>query len=232
LIFNYFQNSSDTELGGRFMTGAELTRGGDHGSDRAGLDLERRAFLNLLQMTNTQATPREIAWQLVVLARQISGCEAVAIRLKDGPDFPYAASLGFSHRFLDLENNLCAMDEEGHLLRDTRHRPLLACVCGLVLSGRADLSLPCFRDQGGFLTGSTSDLMDPQGQGPDLGDLRGRCHSAGYETVALFPIRRERVTYGLIHCNDTRPHRITPEVAELMETLADTAAHLFQEFMA
>jgi hypothetical protein len=215
------------------MTEPKLTKGNDAAPKEVSLDLERRTFLNLLRMTNTQTTPKEIAWQLVVLAREISGCEAVAIRLKDGPDFPYAASLGFSNRFLDLENNLCATDEAGHLLRDALHRPVLACVCGLVLSGQATPSHhPCFRGYGSFLTGSTSSFMDSQSEAPKLGDLRGRCHTAGYETVALFPIRRERVTYGLIHCNDTRPDRITSDAADLMEALADTAAHLFQEFMA
>jgi hypothetical protein len=200
--------------------------------DQASLDLERRAFLALLQMTNTQTTPKEIAWQLVVLAKQISRCEAVAIRLKDGPDFPYAASLGFPNRFLALENNLCATDEAGHLVRDAYHQPVLACVCGLVLSGHADPSQPCFRDHGSFVTGSTSAFMDAPGEAAKLGNLRGRCHTAGYETVALFPIRRDLATYGLIHCNDPRPDRITADGADLLEALADTAAHLFQQVMA
>ena len=214
------------------MVAPDLTRDYDDPPEQVRLDLERRAFLNLLQLTNTQTTPKEIAWQLVVLARQISGCEAVAIRLKDGPDFPYAASLGFPNRFLALENNLCAMDEAGRLIRDARHQPVLACVCGRVLSGQADPSLPGFRERGSFLTGSTSCLLKALADETKPGDLRGRCHTAGYETVALFPIRRERVTYGLIHCNDPRPDRITAEAAEFLEALADTAAHLFQQVMA
>ena len=48
------------------------------------LDLERRAFLDLLRMANTLSEPKEIAQQLVVLARHLSSCEAVAIRLKVG----------------------------------------------------------------------------------------------------------------------------------------------------
>ena len=45
------------------------------------LDLERRAFLDLLRMANTLAEPKELARQLVVLAQHLSGCEAVALSL-------------------------------------------------------------------------------------------------------------------------------------------------------
>jgi hypothetical protein len=194
-------------------------------------DLERRAFLDLLRMANTLAKPVEIARQLVVLAWHLSGCEAVAIRLKSGPDFPYVASLGFPERFLSLEEKLCVTDEQGHLLRNDQRKPLLACLCGRVLMGQVDPALPCFTDRGSFVTASTSDLL----VGPEtlrLGKTRNRCHLAGYETVGLFPIRRDEVTYGLIQCNDPRPGRLTAEAVDLMENLATSAAHLFQLAMA
>jgi hypothetical protein len=194
-------------------------------------DLERRAFLDLLRMANTMANPVEIACQLVVLARHLSGCEAVAIRLKSGPDFPYVASLGFPERFLSLEENLCVTDEQGHLLRDPHRNPLLACLCGRVLTGQVDGALAVFTGRGSFVTSSTSELL----VSPEtllLGKTRNRCHLAGYETVGLFPIRRDEVTYGLIQCNDSRPGQLPTAAVDLMEHLATSAAHLFQLAMA
>jgi GAF domain-containing protein len=213
---------------------AGSTRTPAQASEPARVDsaLERRTFLSLLQMTNAVTTPKDLAWPLVVLAQQLSGCEAIAIRLKEGPDFPYAASLGFPSRFLDQENKLCAMDAEGHLLRGENRKPILACVCGRVLSGQVDVSLPCYTEGGSFVVPSTSALMTSPQELAHLGHLRGNCQMAGYETVALFPIRRDGVTYGLIHCNDSRAGRFDAEGTELMETLADTAAHLFQQAMA
>lgn len=201
-------------------------------SNKVNSTLERRAFLNLLQMTNAVTMPKDIAGQLAILAQQLSGCEAVAIRLKEGPDFPYAASLGFPERFLAQENNLCLMDEDGHLVRGENRKPILACVCGRVLSGQVDVSLPCYTACGSFVTHSTTNLMTSQPELAHLGHMRGKCHTAGYETVALFPIRRDGVTYGLIHCNDSRRGRIDEEGMALMEALAATAAHLFQQAMA
>lgn len=192
------------------------------------LDLERRAFLDLLQMANTLVKPEDIARQLTVLARHLSDCEAVGVRLKDGPGYPYAASLGFPERFISLEDDLCATDEDGHLLRDDQRKPILACLCGRVLSGMVDRGQACFTDRGSFVTGSTSELLASSQEDQRLGRTRNRCNLAGYETVGLFPIRRDDVTYGLIQCNDSRPGRLTAQSIDLLENLASTAAHLFQ----
>jgi hypothetical protein len=205
------------------MTGPPYPPSSDHR-----LDLERRAFLDMLRMANTMANPKDIARQLVVLARHLSGCEAVAIRLKDGPGYPYAANLGFLGHFLALENDLCSTDEDGRLVRNEHREPILACLCGRVLSGQIDRSQSFFTDRGSFVTASTSDLLSSHLEPGCLGHTRNRCHAAGYETVGLFPIRRDDVTYGLIQCNDHRPGLLTAEVIDLMENLAASAACLFQ----
>lgn len=196
------------------------------------LGLERRAFLDLLRMANTLVKPEEIAHQLVVLAQHLSGCEAVAIRLKNGPGYPYAASLGFPERFLSLEDDLCAADEDGHLLRDDQRQPILACLCGRVLSGQVDRVQSFFTDRGSFITSSISDLLVSPTGPQALGCTRNGCQAAGYETVGLFPIRRDDVTYGLIQCNDHQRGQLTAETIDLMENLAVSAAHLFQLAMA
>ncbi|MFN7958064.1 MAG: GAF domain-containing protein [Holophagaceae bacterium] len=195
------------------------------------LGLERRAFLDLLQMANTLAEPRELARQLVVLAQHLSGCEAVAIRLKSGPGYPYAAYLGFPPRFIAMENDLCSRDEAGHLQRDGERRPLLACLCGRVLTCQLDRGQRFATDRGSFIASSTSQLLGSPEAGC-LGQIRGRCGVEGYETLGLFPIRRDDVTYGLIQCNDPRPNRLTADGIDLMEHLAASAAHLFQLTMA
>ncbi len=194
------------------------------------LDLERRAFLDLLRMANTMAGPVAIAQQLTVVARYLSGCEAVAIRLKAGPGYPYAASLGFPGWFLALEDDLCLRDEAGRLLRDEQRRPRLACLCGRVLSGDLDRSQPFFSARGSFITASSRSI--PAASAQPLGPMRNWCPAAGYETMGLFPIRRDGVTYGLIQCDDTRPDRLTAGAVDLMENLAATAAHLLQLAMA
>ena len=196
------------------------------------LDLERRAFLDLIRMANTLSEPTGIARQLVVVARYLSDCEAVAIRLKAGPGYPYVASLGFPYQFLSSEDDLCARDETGHLLRDEHRKPLLSCLCGRVLSGQVDRTQPFFTDRGSFITSSTSDILASPAGTQILWHTPNRDHITGYETVGLFSIRRDQVIYGLIQCNDRRPGRFTLESIDLMENLAVSAAHLFQLAMA
>jgi GAF domain-containing protein len=196
------------------------------------LDLERRAFLDLLRMANTLTEPKDVAQQLVVLGRHLSGCEAVAIRLKSGPGFPYVASLGYSADFLASEDDLCLRDASGHLQRDPQRRPLLACLCGQVLTGGVDRYQPCFTDRGGFITGSITQLLASHREMFCQVRTRNRCKAAGFETMGLFPIRRDGVTYGLIQVGDTSPGRLNPETIDLMENLAASAAHLLQLIMA
>ena len=192
------------------------------------LDLERRAFLDLLRMANTITKPKDIACQLAVLAQHLSGCEAVAVRLKSGPGYPYVANLGFSERSVALEDELCATDEDGRLIRDKHRKPVLACLCGRVLSGQVDRNQTFFTDRGSFVTASTSALLSSRPTPECLGPTRNRCNIEGYETVGLFPIRRDEVTYGLIQCNDPRRSLLTTEIVDLMENLATSAAHLFE----
>jgi hypothetical protein len=183
-------------------------------------------------MANTMLEPKAIARQLVVLARHLSACEAVAIRLKAGPGYRYAADLGFPDQFVQEEDDLCTKDAHGRLLRDQHRQPVLACICGRVLSGQVDRTQPFFTDRGSFVTSSTSELLASHAAALCLGPTRNRCHDAGFETVGLFPIRRDTVTYGLIQCNDSRPGRLTVEAIDLMENLAASAAHLLQMAMA
>jgi len=205
------------------MTGSVQPSSSDHR-----LSLERRAFLDLLRMANTMANPKDIARQLAVLAQLLSGCEAVAVRLKSGPGYSYAANLGFSEHFVALEDELCTMDEDGRLVRDEHRKPVLACLCGRVLSGQVDRNQTFFTDRGSFVTASTSALLSSHLEPECLGPTRNRCNIAGYETVGLFPIRRDGLTYGLIQCNDPRPGLLTTEIVNLMENLATCSAHLFE----
>lgn len=203
-----------------------------HQSESDRLNTERRAFLALLRMSNTLSSPREIAQQLVIVVREISRCEAIGIRLKVGPEYPYVMTQGFTDSFVKLENSLCMEDGEGRLLRDAQRHPLLACMCGAVLSERVDPAQSFITERGSFWTNATSDLLASAPALPLTCAIRNRCHTAGFETVGLFPIRRDGVTYGMIQCNDVRRDRFTPESLAMLEDLADGAAHLLQVTMA
>jgi GAF domain len=191
-------------------------RGGDGGASSGALQ-------DLLAQFQAPPDPKQLAQRLVVLARQVSGCEAAAVRLKVGEDYPYAAFLGFPEPFITLENELCSRGRDGHLVQDNHHRPVLACQCGRVLSGQVDSSHAHFTPMGSLVIGSHSELK--------CQDRTRRCQLVGYETMGLFPIRSEGATYGLIQCNDPRPGVLTADRTSLLEGLATSAALLLGKTM-
>ena len=52
--------------------------------------------------------------------REWLGCDAVGIRLREGEDFPYFETSGFASGFVEHESRLCAVDQRGELIRDSR----------------------------------------------------------------------------------------------------------------
>lgn len=190
--------------------------------------VERRAFLELIQMANRLVDPIAIAHQLAVVAHYLSRCQAVAIRLKHGPGYPYAVSLGFPKRYLSPRDDLCARDEEGRLLRDGHRRPVAACLCGQLLFGHVDSADPLIARRRSYILSTREErLVSPC----DLnlpGHTLNPHHLAGYETVGLFPIAMNQQCYGLIQCNDRRAGRLTGEAIALMEGLSASAANLLE----
>jgi GAF domain-containing protein len=189
---------------------------------------ERLAFLELLQAANRLIDPAKIRRNILILARHFSGCEAVAIRLKTGPGYPFADTLGFPEAFLDPEDDLCVRDAAGHLMRDHRHEPIPACLCGRLLRGQVDLAQPQFTERGSFILSPNRELHLSQLETQLLGHTLNPHHVAGYASVGIFPIRMHQQPCGLLQCNDRRPGRLQGEIIELMENLAARAGDLFE----
>ena len=153
--------------------------------------------------------------------QQLTECEAVGIRLKDGDDFPYFETRGFTEDFVKLENSLCAYNPQGEMLRDEAGHPVLDCMCGNIISGRFVTSKPFFTPRGSFWSSCTSELLANSTDADLQAKARNRCNGDGYESVALLPLRSHGEAYGLIQFNDRRPGRFTAEKIDLYENLVD-----------
>ncbi|MCF8031116.1 MAG: hypothetical protein K9K39_09490 [Desulfohalobiaceae bacterium] len=202
--------------------------GKENGSDaRLCADLapetERETVLDLLRFMNRDDGLHDLIRDVTVLLRNWTECEAVGVRLRDGEDFPYFETRGFPEVHLRLESRLCAVNEEGEILRDSAGNPVLECMCGNILCGRFDPSLPFFTESGSFWTGSTSELLASTSETDRQARTRNRCHGEGYESVLLAPVRHGSRTLGLLQLNDSRKHLFSPELVATVERLA---AHL------
>jgi len=174
----------------------------------------------ILSLLNAKKPKDFIFADVVTLVQQETGIESIGLRLQDGLDFPYYITRGFAQDFVEKENFLCARDEEGQIIRDETGLPRLDCMCGNIIRGRTGASQTHFTKGGSFWTNSTSDFLTSTSAAdlPATG-TRNRCNAAGYESVALIPIK-DLETYGLLQLNDPRKNLYSLQFIQLMEWVA------------
>jgi PAS domain S-box-containing protein len=187
-------------------------------------EADRETMLALLRLVNASNNTRELIRAVTAELQGWSGCEAVGIRLRDGDDFPYYETRGFPAKFVQAESHLCARNANGELLRDGRGAPVLECMCGNILSGRFDARLPSFTPGGSFWTNNTTKLLTSTTEADRQSPTRNCCNTAGYESVALIPLRASGRILGLLQFNDRRPDRFTIGNIALMERVAASLA--------
>ena len=160
--------------------------------------------------------------EVLKLVKDATAFDAVAIRQRQGDDFPYLEVNGFGEDFVAAENYLCCHDQAGELIYDSQGRPVIECMCGSVLHSRTDATLPFFTEGGSFWTNSTTELLactPPEALGVPA---RNQCNQAGYESVALIPLRCGDEIVGLLQLNDTRRGRLTPEMVRSFEEIGES----------
>ncbi len=193
-------------------------------TERKIAESEKEITVNLLNLLNTSNEKDELIHSVSDILYKWSDCEAVGIRLKEGDDYPYYQTRGFSEDFVILENSLCSCDINGQILRDDLGNPVLECMCGNVLCGRFDPQMPFFTEHGSFWTNSTTELLESTDESDRQARTRNRCNGEEYESVALIPIRTHGETLGLIQFNDKRKGIFSAEKVALFERLADNIA--------
>ena len=185
---------------------------------------EKEATIQLLSLINLAGSSHELVSTLAQFLRSWSGCDAVGIRLREGDDFPYFETTGLPGEFVQLESRLCELDEEGQPRRDADGNLVLQCLCGRVVRGLTDPTKPFYTSHGSFWSNNLSRLLGKV-SGNEWGThLRGRCPAAGYESLALVPLRCGQETIGLVQFNGAREGCFSPDRISLLERLAHSAA--------
>ena len=179
---------------------------------------------DLLRICHFAIDTPELMRELIGYFKQMTGIEAVGVRLHQGEDFPYYETTGFSNEFVMAERSLCAKDFRGGLLRDSSGNPVLECMCGNIICGRFDPSRPFFTKHGSFWSSCTTQLLATTTEADRQARTRNRCNGEGYESVALIPLNSQGKTYGLFQFNDRRPGCFKAERIEQLEHLVDYVA--------
>jgi GAF domain-containing protein len=178
-------------------------------------------ILGLLINTNNKT---DLMKDILFLVKAATGFEAVGIRLREGEDFPYFETIGFSREFVEAERYLCARDQTGEIIHDLAGEPYLECMCGNVLCGRTNSCLPFFTEGGSFWTNCTTELLASTTAEDRQAYTRNRCNSAGYESVALIPLAYDNKNIGLLQLNDSRKHLFTSNLIRFFEEVGSSIA--------
>ncbi|MDN5280126.1 MAG: two-component system, cell cycle sensor histidine kinase and response regulator CckA [Clostridiales bacterium] len=202
---------------GVFIMSIDITK-------RKNFESELKTMVQVLELLNSSGSQEEILKAILPCIQDFLQCQAAAIRLRVGDDFPYLATSGFSEDFVEKEKYLCSRDCEGNVLRDDSGKPLLECMCGNIILGRYDVSKNFFTSDGCFWSNCTSELLATTTDSDRMARTRNRCNSEGYESVALIPLRTGQETYGLIQLNDKRQQYFTASSIAQMRRIADHIA--------
>ena len=186
-------------------------------TDRIKAEARHRLVARILERLNQKGETHTIVRDIMKLIKAYTNVEAVGVRLKDGEDFPYIETNGLSENFVEKERFLCSRDLDGALLRDEQGLPVLECMCGNVIRGRTDPARSFFTEYGSFWSNSTTALLAGTTEEERQSATRNRCNGAGYESVALIPLRSDDEIIGLLQLNDRRKDRFTEELITFFE---------------
>lgn len=186
-------------------------------TERKQAEQRQRLTAHILSLLNSSGEQTDVVAKILLRIQTFLGVEAAGIRLQTGDDFPYYATTGFSSDFVAAENSLLAYDRQGNILKDAHQKPIIDCMCGRVLTGNIDANLPFFTEGGSFWLNGISEFLAVAPSPEFLEGMRKSCVQAGYESIALVPLRSNGDIIGLLQVNDTRKGMFMPEVIQFLE---------------
>jgi PAS domain S-box-containing protein len=193
-------------------------------TERKSAEQEREIMVEFLSLINESKGTANLIHSAMTFFRELSGFEAVGIRLKDGDNYSYFEVSGFPEKFLSLENSLSTWDATGQIAHDSAGYPIHECMCGNIIHGRFDPSKPFFTKRGSFYSNCNTELLTTMINEDHQARTRNRCDCEGYESVALIALRAGEECLGLLQLNDKRKGQFTQWTIAMWERLADYLA--------
>jgi PAS domain S-box-containing protein len=184
---------------------------------------ERETMIRLLRLLNSRSSLQNLTLSILSFLKEISGCQAIAIRLKEGDDYPYYETLGFSPEFIMNENSLLTKCPQGIML-DKEGKALLECNCGDILSKQLNTSDSFYTPYGSFWSNCLSENIPNPQESNHLAPRRNRCLRDGYQSIALLPLHMGGEIFGLIQINDKQKDKFSMSLITFIEKLAENIA--------
>jgi diguanylate cyclase (GGDEF)-like protein/PAS domain S-box-containing protein len=203
------------------------------GGDIAGIiERERRAKMICAELNDFSDLHSTLGTVLNHI-RELTRHDAVGVRLEKGDDYPYFVHEGFPESLVKKAQSLCAVDETGaKILREDGQSCVLECMCGNVIQGRFDPTLPFFTRDGSFWVNDRVTLASSIAERSPAGRARDHCHLSGFESVALIPIKSKGQRIGLLHLASWRQNTFTEDLVEYLEMITEQVGLAVQNYQS
>jgi hypothetical protein len=185
--------------------------------------MNRDFLLEFIKTLQQHEDKDDVIHDIIRFLRSQTNAFSIGIRLQEGDDFPYYSTLGFSDKFLKVENFLCCKDQNGEYIRDKCNNVQLECMCGTLLNKclpEEKKCLQCYTKNGGFWTNSVKSLIEETNGQVGVAKIRGTCIETGYKSMAIIPIPYKNKNIGLIQLNDFEENKFNQDMIDNVEELA------------
>jgi PAS domain S-box-containing protein len=197
------------------------------------LNSRRQMLLTaILSILNRHNEWQQIIKDILSEIKNYIGIDAVGIRIREGMDYPYIESIGFTKDFINSEKYICSRNKKGKIILGSDGKPSLECICGKVISSSREPMPSLFTEGGSFYTNNTSKLLATTGMNEDLSRIRKCFNANGFESVALIPLRIGNEVIGLLQLNDKRPDIFTADRIRFFEEIGTSIGIAYKRIEA
>jgi len=176
----------------------------------------------ILEILNKSGKQVNQICDILYLIKNFNNFEAVGIRIKKNSHYPYYETNGFPASFVKKADHICKNN-----LTNESETKIYECMCGKIISGKTDFTLPFFTKNGSFWTNNLLELINENPNNIRKLFSRNNCLNAGYWSIALIPIRTDSKIIGIIQINDKRKNIFSDEIISFLELIGSSIGIAF-----
>lgn len=190
-------------------------------SERKNAERNQKLAADILELLNHSGDQVKLIENLLHLIKESTHVEMVGIRLKKELDYPYYATLGFPENFPDLNAKLYRTDHKGKIITLSDGQISYSCLCGSVINSLSTYNPILYTPGGSLVIGSQEEFANAN-RGIDAEDFRGYCTMAGYESIALIPLKSGTEIMGILQLNDHRKNHFSQQMVHFFEGIGSS----------
>jgi len=176
----------------------------------------------ILENLNSPISFKEAVINIISMIKNKLNYDAIGIRFKNKDDFPFFAHQGFADDFIAVENSLIVKTDKGDVCRDADGNPCLECTCGLVLLEKTGPQSESVTEKGSVWTNNSLPVLDIPAEQDARLHPRNTCIHKGYMSIALVPIRADKVVIGMLQINNKKADCFTLKTIHFFERMCES----------